>query len=92
MTNGILIVALVIGAVVMISLGLVNTEDMEQKSTKAVIMIICLICLAMGIVEVGKDIGHRQGQIDALTNNIEYKLVTMPDSTKVWERIEREEK
>ena len=83
----IIIVFLVIIAVGMISLGLVNTEDMEQRSTKVVIMIMLLVCLAVGFVLIGKDIGHRQGQIDALTNNVQYKLITMPDSTKVWERI-----
>jgi len=29
--------------------------------------------------------GYRSGQIDALTGNIKYQLVTKPDSTKVWE-------
>ena len=90
MINGILIVLLVIVVVVMINLGLVNTEDMEQKCTKAAIMMFFLACLAMGIGTIGKDIGYKQGQIDAITNNIQYKLVTMPDSTKVWERIVKE--
>ena len=87
MITWILVVFLVIGAVGLISLGMVNTEDMEQKSTKAVIMIMFLAGLAMGIGKIGKDIGYKQGQIDALTNNIQYKLVTMPDSTKVWVKI-----
>ena len=87
MINGILIVFLVIGAAGMIGLGLLNAEDMEEKCTKAVIMIVFLAGLAVGFVSIGKNIGHKQGQIDALTNDIQYKLITMPDSTKVWEKI-----
>ena len=64
---------------------------MEEQYAKAVTMIVFLAGLAVCIVAISKDSGYRQGQIDALTNNIQYKLVTMPDSTKVWEKIEREE-
>ena len=52
-----------------------------------ILMIIVLESLAVGVGTISKDIGYKQGQIDALTNNIEYKLITMPDSTKVWEKI-----
>jgi hypothetical protein len=45
----------------------------------------------VGSGKIGKDIGHKQGQKDALTNNIQYRLITMPDSTKVWERIGEKE-
>ena len=87
MINGILVVFLVIMAIGMISLGLENTVNTKEWCTKAVIMIAFLAGLAVGIVAISKDIGYKQGQIDALTNNIQYKLITMPDSTKVWERI-----
>lgn len=30
--------------------------------------------------------GYKHGQIDALTGNIKYELVTQPDSTKTWEK------
>jgi hypothetical protein len=50
-----------------------------------------LTCLAIGIGQISKDIGYRQGQIDALTNNVKYKLVIMPDSTKVWKGIGEKE-
>ena len=30
----------------------------------------------------------KQGQIDALTGNIHYELITHDDSTRTWERIE----
>jgi hypothetical protein len=55
-----------------------------------VLNIVFLTCLAIGIGQISKDIGYRQGQIDALTNNVKYKLVIMPDSTKVWEKIMEE--
>lgn len=35
----------------------------------------------------GSGIGYRDGQIDALTGNIKYELVTQPDSTRTWEEI-----
>ena len=53
-----------------------------------ILMIIVLESLAMGVGTISKDIGYKQGQIDALTNNIQYELITMPDKTKVWEKIE----
>lgn len=31
--------------------------------------------------------GYKRGQVDALTGNIKYELVTQPDSTKTWEEI-----
>jgi uncharacterized membrane protein YGL010W len=30
--------------------------------------------------------GYKQGQVDALTGNIKYELVTQSDSTKIWEK------
>jgi hypothetical protein len=87
MINGILVVFLVIMAIGMISLGLENTVNTKEWLTKAVIMIVFLAFFTMGITIIGKDIGYKKGQIDALTNNVQYKLVTMPDSTKVWEKI-----
>jgi hypothetical protein len=56
-----------------------------------ILKIVFLTCLTMVIGTISKEIGYRQGQIDALTNNIQYKLITMPDSTKVWERIGEKE-
>ncbi len=31
--------------------------------------------------------GYEKGQIDALTGNVKYELVTQPDSTRVWVEI-----
>jgi hypothetical protein len=59
--------------------------------TNGILTIVFLTCIAVGIGAISKDIGYRRGQIDALTNNVRYKLVTMPDSTKVWERIGEKE-
>ena len=92
MINGILIVLIVMIVVGTIVLGLSNAENMKAKYIKATIMIAYLVCLAVCIGVISKDTGYRQGQIDALTNNIQYKLVTMPDSTKVWEKITEEVK
>ena len=55
---------------------------------KGILRIVFLSFIAVGIVQISKDIGYKQGQIDALTNNIQYELIVMPDKTKVWEKIE----
>lgn len=44
------------------------------------------ICLLTLIINGGYDMGYRQGQIDALTGNVKYELVTKPDKTVVWDR------
>lgn len=31
---------------------------------------------------------YKQGQIDAMTGLVKYKLTTQPDSTKTWEHIQ----
>lgn len=35
---------------------------------------------------------YKQGQIDAMNGIIRYELVTQPDSTRVWQWIETEDK
>lgn len=30
---------------------------------------------------------YKDGQIDAITGKIQFELVTMPDSTRVWKKI-----
>lgn len=32
---------------------------------------------------------YKQGQVDALTGNIKYELVTQDDSTRVWKEIKK---
>ena len=32
---------------------------------------------------------YKQGQVDALTGNVKYELVTQDDSTKVWKKIKK---
>jgi hypothetical protein len=59
--------------------------------TNGILTIVLSVCLVVGIASIFIDIGYRRGQIDVLTNKIEYKLITMPDSTKVWERIGEKE-
>lgn len=31
---------------------------------------------------------YKEGQIDALTGTVHYELVTQPDSSRVWERVD----
>lgn len=32
---------------------------------------------------------YKQGQVDALTGNVKYELVTQDDSTRVWKEIKK---
>lgn len=32
---------------------------------------------------------YKQGQVDALTGNVKYELVTQDDSTKVWKEMKK---
>lgn len=45
----------------------------------AIGILLCLIMMSSG------DCTYKDGQIDALTGKIKYKLVTKNDSTKTWE-------
>ena len=36
------------------------------------------------------EVNYRAGQIHALTGKIEYELVTHPDSTRSWEKIDED--
>jgi hypothetical protein len=74
-----------------IGVGLLRIENMEENCLKAIVTIVFLAGFTATVGSLYKDIGYKEGQIDALTNNIQYKLVTMPDSTKVWGRIGEKE-
>jgi hypothetical protein len=57
------------------------------KAIPVVIMLTIVAVVVTISIAVGKDIytaGYARGQIDALTGNIHYVLITEPDSTKRW--------
>lgn len=54
-----------------------------------VLAIFCgIMFFFIGCFEINEN-GKKQGQVDALTGNIYYKLQTNPDSTKEWVLIEK---
>ena len=57
-----------------------------------VVLLTAGACFAGGLIaghlggrREGKEIGYRQGQIDAVTGCVRYELVVHPDSTRTWE-------
>ena len=44
-----------------------------------------LFGLFLGLFMINDD--YEQGQIDALSGNIKYELITNPDSSRTWEEI-----
>lgn len=47
----------------------------------------CLIALISASQDDYYNAGYKQGQIDAINNNIKYMLTTNKDSEKVWTKI-----
>jgi hypothetical protein len=52
--------------------------------------VLILIGFSLMISLFGYIKGRKEGNIEALTNNPSYELVTNPDSTKTWESIIKE--
>jgi hypothetical protein len=77
----------ILSAIMIIGNGVSRAEDIEKNCIKAIVTIVFLAGLTATVGSLYKDIGYKEGQIDAITNNIEYRLIIMPDSTKVWEKI-----
>lgn len=78
-----------IAALLFISLALTFHEDSKIVSFICVFISCFLLCW---LNDIDKKESYKQGQVDALTGKIEYKLVVQPDSTKSWEKIDKENK
>jgi len=62
---------------------------MKEIITTISVALIIIVLFVYGLSVADKsgfDNGYRSGQIDALTGNIQYRLVVKPDSTRVWEK------
>jgi len=46
-----------------------------------------IVAIYIPVNTIYKEIYYKQGQVDAMTNNIKYELTTQSDSTKVWIKI-----
>lgn len=53
--------------------------------------VIVFILLMIGAIIWSLNEDYKQGQIDALSGNIKYKLVEQPDGTKEWVEIPKSE-
>jgi hypothetical protein len=82
-----MIVLAVFFAIFTIVASLLKTTNTEEVYFRTLGLIAGLVLFTIVIARVFIDRGYKQGQIDALTNNIQYKLITLPDSTKCWKRI-----
>jgi len=85
-----MIVLAVFFAISIIGISLQKTKNTEEVYSRALGIIILLIIFTLVVLSISANRYYKKGQIDALTNDVRYKLITMPDSTKVWERIVEE--
>lgn len=65
--------------------GIIDVISMIIGMIIGMILITVLIVFVWDIPKCN----YRKGQIDALTNKIEYHLVINEDSTRTWERIKQ---
>lgn len=63
-----------------------QTYKENEKTPSGIIVLIIIGGMLFG-AGWAVDINYRQGQIDALTGLIKYKLVENPDKTKTWQEI-----
>ena len=63
----------------------------EESDTKGIGIVVIVLNLFVFFVFciLLEEYGKKQGQIEALTGKVRYELVTNPDSTKTWEKINR---
>ena len=61
-----------------------NPKTVDKVTGWALVSILSFLfgALALGTIE------YKRGQIDALTGDIKYELVTSSDSTRVWKWID----
>ena len=82
-----MIVLAVFFAISIIGISLQKTKNTEEVYSRALGIIILLIIFTLVVLSISANRYYKKGQIDALTNDVRYKLITMPDSTKIWKKI-----
>jgi len=60
-----------------------------MKTEIVILIVLSALFLAMFTSGISYRIGFTHGQIKALTGNVAVKLVVKPDSTRVWEMINK---
>lgn len=69
-------------------------DDINHSNREGISMDDGLVVMMLMLFIIGVTIGilyttnyYKQGQIDALTGKIKYRLIVNPDSTRTWERV-----
>lgn len=82
---------IIIGMIICAAIaGAMLATDMPEGLVIFLIIFILFIlnlAITLDLDKKGDENAYKQGQIDALTNNIHYELETQADSTKVWVEI-----
>lgn len=73
-----------------------DINDLEFNMYIIRIILLCLIFFILGMLFMSKVLiifksTYKDGQVDALTGQIKYELVTNQDSTRTWKYIEKDE-
>lgn len=88
MTGYLILFVLGIVGLMVFSGGLMTVENEHAGFPLALLFIISVLLIigsSGNMIEQLETENYKQGQIDALSgNNIEYKLETQPDSSKIW--------
>ena len=82
-----LILSIILFVVCLFCMGLSVLALYDNDVFAGVILIICTLLGGLLLFCCLLSEGEKQGQINALTGNVQYKLVTHKDSTKTWEFI-----
>lgn len=66
-------------------MSLIKPDLHELKTTG---IVITLWCLFIAYIKISND-SYKQGQIDALTGKIQYRLEKQPDGSTEWKEIKK---
>ncbi len=58
----------------------------DQAISFAIGFLVGVLLLAFALYVTPTDYFYKRGQIDCLTGQVKYELVTLDDSTRVWEK------
>jgi len=71
---------------VLITIRAVSHTDTKIREGAGVILLVWFMIVMLLCIET-YDQRYKEGQIDAINGTIKYKLVTNPDSSKIWRKI-----
>ena len=84
----IIIIAVLIGVWGAFLLWLIHEDENIGSSLVLALLLFIMLFFAVDYTQQKSSTeGYKQGQVDALTGKINYKLTTAPDSTKTWQEV-----